>query len=117
MNPRRVVVTGMGALTPIGNTLNQFWDGLISGTSGSNNITHFDATKFKTKFACEVKGYDPLDFFEKKEVRRYDKFTQYALIVAKEAIEDAKLVESKVNNDNVGVIWGAGIGGVDTLEN
>ena len=99
MNPRRVVVTGMGALTPIGNTLNQFWDGLISGTSGSNNITHFDATKFKTKFACEVKGYDPLDFFEKKEVRRYDKFTQYALIVAKEAIEDAKLVESKVNND------------------
>ena len=117
MNPRRVVVTGMGALTPIGNTLNQFWDGLISGTSGSNNITHFDATKFKTKFACEVKGYDPLDFFEKKEVRRYDKFTQYALIVAKEAIEDAKLVESKVNNDKVGVIWGAGIGGLETFQN
>ena len=117
MNLRRVVVTGMGALTPIGNTLNQFWDGLISGTSGSNNITHFDATKFKTKFACEVKGYDPLDFFEKKEVRRYDKFTQYALIVAKEAIEDAKLVESKVNNDKVGVIWGAGIGGLETFQN
>ena len=117
MNPRRVVVTGMGALTPIGNTLDQFWDGLISGTSGSNNITHFDATKFKTKFACEVKGYDPLDFFEKKEVRRYDKFTQYALIVAKEAIEDAKLVESKVNNDKVGVIWGAGIGGLETFQN
>ena len=117
MNPRRVVVTGMGALTPIGNTLRQFWDGLISGTSGSNNITHFDATKFKTKFACEVKGYDPLDFFEKKEVRRYDKFTQYALIVAKEAIEDAKLVESKVNNDKVGVIWGAGIGGLETFQN
>ena len=117
MNPRRVVVTGMGALTPIGNTLHQFWDGLISGTSGSNNITHFDAAKFKTKFACEVKGYDPLDFFEKKEVRRYDKFTQYALIVAKEAIEDAKLVESKVNNDKVGVIWGAGIGGLETFQN
>ena len=117
MNLRRVVVTGMGALTPIGNTLNQFWDGLLSGTSGSNNITHFDATKFKTKFACEVKGYDPLDFFEKKEVRRYDKFTQYALIVAKEAIEDAKLVESKVNNDKVGVIWGAGIGGLETFQN
>ena len=117
MNPRRVVVTGMGALTPIGNTLHQFWDGLISGTSGSNNITHFDATKFKTKFACEVKGYDPLDFFEKKEVRRYDKFTQYALIVAKEAIEDAKLEESKVNNDKVGVIWGAGIGGLETFQN
>ena len=117
MNPRRVVVTGMGALTPIGNTLNQFWDGLISGTSGSNNITHFDATKFKTKFACEVKGYDPLDFFEKKEVRRYDKFAQYALVVAKEAIEDSQLIESKVNNDRVGVIWGAGIGGLETFQN
>ena len=117
MNPRRVVVTGMGALTPIGNTLHQFWDGLISGTSGSNNITHFDATKFKTKFACEVKGYNPLEFFEKKEVRRYDKFTQYALIVAKEAVEDAKLIESKVNNDKVGVIWGAGIGGLETFQN
>jgi len=117
MNPRRVVVTGMGALTPIGNTLHQFWDGLISGTSGSNNITHFDATKFKTKFACEVKGYNPLEFFEKKEVRRYDKFTQYALIVAKEAVEDAKLIESKVDNDKVGVIWGAGIGGLETFQN
>lgn len=117
MNPRRVVVTGMGALTPIGNTLHQFWDGLISGTSGSNNITHFDATKFKTRFACEVKGYNPLEFFEKKEVRRYDKFTQYALIVAKEAVEDAKLIESKVNNDKVGVIWGAGIGGLETFQN
>ncbi len=117
MNPKRVVVTGMGALTPIGNTLHQYWDGLISGTSGSANITYFDTTKFKTKFACEVKGYDPLDFFEKKEVRRYDKFTQYALIVAKEAVEDAKLIESKVNNDRVGVIWGAGIGGLETFQN
>ena len=117
MNPKRVVVTGMGALTPIGNTLHQFWDGLISGTSGSANITYFDTTKFKTKFACEVKGYDPLDFFEKKEVRRYDKFTQYALVVAKEAIEDARLIESKVNNDRVGVIWGAGIGGLETFQN
>ena len=117
MNPKRVVVTGMGALTPIGNTLHQFWDGLISGTSGSGDISYFDTTKFKTKFACEVKGYDPLDFFEKKEVRRYDKFTQYALIVAKEAVEDAKLIESKVNNDRVGVIWGAGIGGLETFQN
>jgi len=117
MNLRRVVVTGMGALTPIGNTLTQFWDGLISGTSGANNITYFDTSKFKTKFACEVKGYDPLDFFEKKEVRRYDKFAQYALIVAKEAIEHAKLIESKVNNDRVGVIWGAGIGGLETFQN
>ena len=117
MNPKRVVVTGMGALTPIGNTLHQFWDGLISGTSGSCDISYFDTTKFKTKFACEVKGYDPLDFFEKKEVRRYDKFTQYALIVAKEAVEDAKLIESKVNNDRVGVIWGAGIGGLETFQN
>ncbi len=117
MNLRRVVVTGMGALTPIGNTLTQFWDGLISGTSGANNITYFDTSKFKTKFACEVKGYDPLDFFEKKEVRRYDKFAQYALIVAKEAVEHAKLIESKVNNDRVGVIWGAGIGGLETFQN
>ena len=117
MNLRRVVVTGMGALTPIGNTLPQFWDGLISGTAGANNITHFDASKFKTKFACEIKGYDPLNFFEKKEVRRYDKFAQYALVVAKEAIEDAKLIESKVNNDRVGVIWGAGIGGLETFQN
>ena len=117
MNLRRVVVTGMGALTPIGNTLHQFWDGLISGTSGSNNITHFDASKFKTKFACELKGYEPLDFFEKKEVRRYDKFAQYALVVAKEAIEDSQLIESKVNNDRVGVIWGAGIGGLETFQN
>ena len=117
MNLRRVVVTGMGALTPIGNTLPQFWDGLISGTAGANNITHFDASKFKTKFACEIKGYDPLNFFEKKEVRRYDKFSQYALVVAKEAIEDAKLIESKVNNDRVGVIWGAGIGGLETFQN
>ena len=117
MNLRRVVVTGMGALTPIGNTLHQFWDGLISGTSGANNITHFDSSKFKTKFACEVKGYDPLDFFEKKEVRRYDKFAQYALVAAKEAVEDAKLIESKVNNDRVGVIWGAGIGGLETFQN
>ncbi len=117
MNPKRVVVTGMGALTPIGNTLHQFWDGLISGTSGSGDISYFDTTKFKTKFACEIKGYDPLDFFEKKEVRRYDKFTQYALIVAKEAVEDAKLIESKVNNDRVGVIWGAGIGGLETFQN
>ena len=81
MNPKRVVVTGMGALTPIGNTLTQFWDGLISGTSGANNITYFDTSKFKTKFACEVKGYDPLDFFEKKEVRRYDKFAQYLSLI------------------------------------
>ncbi len=117
MNLRRVVVTGMGALTPIGNNLTQFWDGLISGTSGANNITYFDTSKFKTKFACEVKGYDPLDFFEKKEVRRYDKFAQYALIVAKEAVEHAKLIESKVNNDRVGVIWGAGIGGLETFQN
>ena len=117
MNLRRVVVTGMGALTPIGNTLPQFWDGLISGTAGANNITHFDASKFKTKFACEIKGYDSLNFFEKKEVRRYDKFAQYALVVAKEAIEDAKLIESKVNNDRVGVIWGAGIGGLETFQN
>ena len=79
MTLRRVVVTGMGALTPIGNDLNSYWNGLISGSSGCADITHFDASEFKTKFACELKGFDPSDHFEKKEFRRYDRFTQYGI--------------------------------------
>ena len=117
MTSRRVVVTGMGALTPIGNDLESYWNGLISGTSGCANITHFDATNFKTKFACELKGFDPADHFEKKEFRRYDRFSQYGIVAASEAINDSKLIESGPNYDRIGVIWGAGIGGLETFQN
>ena len=117
MTSRRVVVTGMGALTPIGNDLDSYWNGLLSGTSGCAEITHFDASKFKTKFACELKGFDPADHFEKKEYRRYDRFSQYGIVAANEAINDSKLVESSPNYDRIGVIWGAGIGGLETFQN
>ena len=117
MTSRRVVVTGMGALTPIGNDLESYWNGLISGTSGSANITHFDASNFKTKFACELKGFDPADHFEKKEFRRYDRFSQYGIVAASEAIDDSKLIDSSPNYDRIGVIWGAGIGGLETFQN
>ncbi len=117
MTSRRVVVTGMGALTPIGNDLDSYWNGLLSGTSGCAEITHFDASKFKTKFACELKGFDPADHFEKKEYRRYDRFSQYGIVAANEAIKDSKLVESSPNYDRIGVIWGAGIGGLETFQN
>ena len=117
MTSRRVVVTGMGALTPIGNDLDSYWNGLLSGTSGCAEITHFDASKFKTKFACELKGFDPADHFEKKEYRRYDRFSQYGIVAADEAINDSKLVESSPNYDRIGVIWGAGIGGLETFQN
>jgi len=117
MSSRRVVVTGMGALTPIGNNLDSYWNGLISGTSGCANITHFDASNFKTKFACELKGFDPANYFERKEYRRYDRFSQYALVAASEAIKKSKIIESSLNNDRIGVIWGAGIGGLETFQN
>ena len=117
MTSRRVVVTGMGALTPIGNDLDSYWNGLLSGTSGCAEITHFDSSKFKTKFACELKGFDPADHFEKKEYRRYDRFSQYGIVAANEAIKDSKLVESSPNYDRIGVIWGAGIGGLETFQN
>jgi len=117
MTSRRVVVTGMGALTPIGNDLDSYWNGLISGTSGCANITHFDTSNFKTKFACELKGFNPEDHFEKKEYRRYDRFSQYGIVAAKEAIDDSKLIESSPNYDRIGVIWGAGIGGLETFQN
>ena len=103
MTSRRVVVTGMGALTPIGNDLESYWNGLISGTSGCANITYFDASKFKTKFACEIKGFDPADHFEKKEFRRYDRFSQYGIVAASEAIDDSKLIDSSPNYDRIGV--------------
>ena len=117
MKPRRVVITGLGALTPIGNTLHGYWDGLLSGTSGAAPITHFDAAKFKTQFACEVKDFDPLDFMERKEARKCDRFTQYALVTSDEAINDAGLDFEKEDKDRIGVIWGAGVGGLETFQN
>ena len=117
MIPRRVVITGLGALTPIGNTLNTYWEGLLSGTSGAGPITYFDPSLFKTQFACELKNFNPLDYFERKESRKYDRFAQYALVSVAEAIEDAKLPLETIDKDRVGVIWGAGIGGLETFQN
>ena len=117
MEPRRVVVTGLGALTPIGNTLSEYWDGLLSGTSGAAPITYFDPTLFKTQFACELKGFDPLEHFDRKEARKYDRFAQYALVSVAEALEDAQLPIDTIDKDRVGVIWGAGIGGLETFQN
>jgi len=116
MNGRRVVVTGLGALTPIGNNLEEYWKGLSNGVSGAAPITRFDAEKFRTKFACEVKNYDPLNHFDRKDARKMDPFTQYALIVSEEAIKHSGLDLEKVDKDRVGVIWGAGIGGLKTFQ-
>ncbi len=117
MNPRRVVVTGLGALTPIGNTLSAYWEGLLSGKSGAAPITYFDASNFKTQFACELKDFNPLDHFDRKEARKLDRFAQYALVSSTEAIEDAQLPLDTLDKDRVGVIWGAGIGGLETFQN
>ena len=117
MTPRRVVVTGLGALTPIGNTLPEFWEGLVSGKSGAAPITYFDPAEFKTKFACELKNFNVLDFMDRKEARKQDRFTQYALVATQEAIEDAALPLKNLDKDRVGVIWGAGIGGLETFQN
>ncbi len=117
MKPRRVVVTGLGALTPIGNTLSAYWEGLLSGTSGAAPITYFDPALFKTQFACELKNFDPLDHFDRKEARKYDRFAQYALVAVAEALEDAQLPVDTIDKDRVGVIWGAGIGGLETFQN
>ncbi len=106
MARRRVVVTGIGALTPIGNTLQAYWDALVAGTSGAAPITYFDASKFKTQFACELKGFDPQDHFDRKEVRKMDRFTQYALVASDEAIQDAALDLAVLDKSKAGVIWG-----------
>ncbi|MDF7815052.1 beta-ketoacyl-ACP synthase II [Hymenobacter sp. YC55] len=113
---KRVVVTGVGALTPIGNDAANFGRALVAGVSGAAPITHFDATKFKTRFACEVKGFNPLDHFERAEIRKYDPFTQYALVAADEAIRHAELDFNKLNRNRIGVIWGSGAGGLLTLQ-
>ncbi len=115
MKLKRVVVTGLGALTPIGNTVPEFWDGLLKGVSGAAPITRFDASQFKTKFACEVKNYDSKDHFDRKEVRKYDLFTQYAMVSTEEAIKDAGVNLEKIDPDRFGVIWGSGIGGLETF--
>jgi 3-oxoacyl-[acyl-carrier-protein] synthase II len=116
MQLKRVVVTGLGALTPLGNSVEEYWNGLISGTSGADAITRFDASKFKTRFACEVKGYDVNNFFERKEGRKLDAFAQYAVVVAEQGVKDAGIDLEKVNHDRVGVIWGSGIGGLRTFQ-
>ncbi|NVO32493.1 beta-ketoacyl-ACP synthase II [Hymenobacter lapidiphilus] len=116
MSLRRVVVTGLGALTPVGKTAPAYWEGLVAGRSGAAPITRFDAGKFKTRFACEVKDYNPDDYFDRKEGRKMDIFTQFGLIAANEAIADARLIEDDVDKDRVGVIWGSGIGGLTSLQ-
>ena len=117
MELKRVVVTGLGALTPIGNTKDEYWDGLINGRSGAAPITYFDTEKFKTKFACEVKNFNATDFLDRKEARKMDRFAQYAMVASDEAIADAKLDLDTINKLRVGVIWGAGIGGLETFQN
>ena len=116
MKLRRVVVTGLGAITPIGNSVPEYWNGLINGVSGAASITRFDASKFKTQFACEVKNYKSEDYFDRKEGRKIDLFTQFAHIASDEAIKDAGFDLEKVNHDRVGVIWGSGIGGLITFQ-
>ncbi|MFK5973631.1 MAG: beta-ketoacyl-ACP synthase II [Flavobacteriaceae bacterium] len=117
MQLKRVVVTGLGALTPIGNTIEEYWNGLISGKSGAAPVTYYDTEKFKVKFACELKNYNPEDFFDRKQARKLDKFAQYALVASDEAILDSKLDLDAIDKFRVGVIWGAGIGGLETFQN
>ena len=117
MGLKRVVVTGLGALTPIGNDIPSFWEGLVSGKSGAGRITYFDSTKFKTQFACELKNFDPLNYFDRKEARKLDRFAQYAIVSSDEAIKDSKLNLEKIDKSRIGVIWGSGIGGFETIQN
>ena len=116
MNLKRVVVTGLGALTPIGNNIDDYWNALVAGKSGCAPVTYFDTEHFKTKFACELKNYNVSDFFDRKEARKTDKFAQYAMVASDEAIIDARLDLDTIDKFRVGVIWGAGIGGIDTFQ-
>lgn len=113
---KRVVITGIGALTPLGNNVEDFWQGLVAGKSGAAPITKFDTTKFKTKFACELKNFDPANFIEKSESRRYDLFTQYALIAVAEAVQQAQINFESLDRNKIGVIWGSGNGGIGTFQ-
>lgn len=116
MELKRVVVTGLGAITPLGNTLPETWEGIINGKSGAGPITHFDASKFKTQFACEVKGFDPLKYMDRKEARKFDLYAQYAMVAADEAVGDSGLDIENENKDRIGVIFAAGIGGIRSFE-
>lgn len=116
MQIKRVVVTGLGALTPIGNNIQEYWSGLVNGVSGAAPITYFDATKFKTRFACELKNFKATDFLDRKEARKMDRFTQYAMVASDEAIADSGLNSENSNSDRIGVIWGSGIGGIETFQ-
>src|SRR6185295_7177661 len=116
---KRVVITGMGAITPLGNSVSEFWNNAIAGKSGAGALTKFDASKFKTKFACEVKDFHPEEFIEKKEIRKFDLFTQYAIYASDAAIKDAGLDFDKMSvaeKTEIGVIWGSGNGGISTFE-
>lgn len=115
MELKRVVVTGLGAITPLGNTVDEFWKNLVAGVSGAGPITLFDASLFKTQFACEVKNFVPTDFFNRKEARKMDRFTQFGMVVAEQAIADSRIDLDKIDRDRAGVIWGSGIGGIDTF--
>lgn len=116
MQLKRVVVTGLGALTPLGNTVDEYRDGLFNGKSGSAAITKFDASGFKTQFACEVKDFNPNDHFDRRESRRMDTFSQYALVVAEQAVQDSGLISESLDFSRVGVVWGSGIGGIETFQ-
>ena len=116
MELKRVVVTGLGALTPIGNNVEEYWEGLLNGKSGAAPITHFDASLFKTKFACEVKNFNVEDHLDRKEARKMDQFSQYAMVSSKEAVADSGILDSNPNFDRIGVIWGSGIGGLKTFQ-
>lgn len=117
MELKRVVVTGMGAITPLGNNIDEYWNNLVAGVPGAAMITLFDASKFRTKFACEVKGFDPTQFLDKKEARKIDRFTQFALVVSDQAMADAGLNKENINPDRVGVVFASGIGGLITFQN
>ena len=117
MGKRRVVVTGIGAITPIGNTFEEYKSSLKKGESGCKMIESFDASNFKTRFACEVKNYDPLNFFDRKESRKMDIFAQFGMIAADEAVKDSKILDFNIDKDNIGVIWGSGVGGIETFQN
>lgn len=116
MELKRVVVTGMGALTPLGNSIDDYWNGLVNGISGADMITLFDASKFRTKFACEVKNFDPVQFLDRKEARKIDRFTQFALVASDQAMTDAGLNKDNIDPDRIGVVFGSGIGGLITFQ-
>src|ERR1044071_5664401 len=116
MQLKRVVVTGIGALTPIGNNLQEYWNALINGVSGADFITQFDASKFKTRFACEIKNFDPLSFLDRKEARKIDRFSQTSLVVSDQAVADANITGSDINKDRVGIVFASGIGGIMTFQ-